>query len=196
MESSQLIDIALGIILIWGAFSGFKKGFILSIASFIAIVSGAIAAYYGSEAIATALASEVNWSSQEIAVASFAIAFIAVVLMVHLLARILEKFIDLLALGFANKLSGAIFGMAKNALLLTFVIFGIKGFGGKHIPKSVEKNCVIFPVVESIAPLVLPYWKDLSEKTDLEALEEKAKGKMKEAKEKLQETKGEIEDKR
>ena len=85
--------------------------------------------------------------------------------------------------------------MAKNAILLTFVIFGIKGFGGKHIPESVEKNCVIFPLVESIAPLVLPYWKDWSEKTDLEELEEKANEKLKEANEKLQETKGKIEDK-
>lgn len=195
MESSQLIDIILGIILIWGAFMGFKKGLILSLASFIAIVAGAMAAYYGSEAIAIALASQVDWSSQKIAVASFAIAFIAVVLIVHLLARILEKFIDLLALGLANKLSGALFGMAKNALLLTFVIFGIKGFGGKHIPENVEKNCVIFPVVESIAPLVLPYWKDWSEKTDLEKLEEKANEKIKDAKEKLKETKGKIEDK-
>jgi len=195
MESSQLIDIALGIILIWGAFSGFKKGFILSMASFIAIVAGAIAAYYGSAAIAKVLASEVDLSSQKIAVASFAIAFISVVLIVHLLARILEKFIDLLALGLANKLSGAIFGMAKSALLLTFVIFGIRGFGGKHIPESVEKNCVIFPVVESISHLVLPYWKDWSEKTDLEELEELANEKLNEAKEKLQETKGETEDK-
>jgi len=195
MESSQLIDIALGIILIWGAFSGFKKGFILSMASFIAIVAGAIVAYYGSAAIAKVLASEVDLSSQKIAVASFAIAFISVVLIVHLLARILEKFIDLLALGLANKLSGAIFGMAKSALLLTFVIFGIRGFGGKHIPESVEKNCVIFPVVESISHLVLPYWKDWSEKTDLEELEELANEKLNEAKEKLQETKGETEDK-
>ena len=101
----------------------------------------------------------------------------------------------LLALGLANKLSGALFGMAKNALLLTFVIFGIKGFGGKYIPESVEKNCVIFPVVESIAPLVLPYWKDWSEKTDLEKLEEKANEKINDAKEKLIETKGKIEDK-
>jgi membrane protein required for colicin V production len=195
MESSQLIDIALGIILIWGAFSGFKKGFILTMASFIAIVAGAIVAYYGSAAIAKVLASEVDLSSQKIAVASFAIAFIAVVLIVHLLARILEKFIDLLALGLANKLSGAIFGMAKSALLLTFVIFGIRGFGGKHIPESVEKNCVIFPVVESISHLVLPYWKDWSEKTDLEELEELANEKLNEAKEKLQETKEETEDK-
>jgi membrane protein required for colicin V production len=195
MESSQLIDIALGIILIWGAFSGFKKGFILSMASFIAIVAGAIVAYYGSAAIAKVLASEVDLSSQKIAVASFAIAFISVVLIVHLLARILEKFIDLLALGLANKLSGAIFGMAKSALLLTFVIFGIRGFGGKHIPESVEKNCVIFPVVESISHLVLPYWKDWTEKTDLEGLEELANEKLNEAKEKLQETKGETEDK-
>ena len=131
MESLQLIDIGLGIILIWGAITGFKKGLILSLASFVAIIAGALAAYYGSEAIATALASEVNWSSKQIAVASFAIAFIGVVFIVHVLARILEKSLDLVALGFANKLSGAIFGMAKNALLLTFIIFGIKGIGGE-----------------------------------------------------------------
>ena len=123
MESLQLLDIGLGVILIWGAITGFKKGLILSLASFVAIIAGALAAYYGSEAIAIALASEVDWSSKKIAVAAFAIAFVGVVFIVHVLARILEKFLDLVALGFANKLSGAIFGMAKNALLMTFIIF-------------------------------------------------------------------------
>ena len=195
MESLQLIDIILVIILIWGAITGFKKGLILSLASFIAIIAGAIAAYYGSEAIAIALASEVDWSSKKIAVASFAIAFIGVVLIVHVLARILEKLFDLVALGFANKISGAIFGMAKNAILLTFIIFGIRGLGGDLIPENADDNCVILPFVESIAPIVLPYWEDWSEKNDLEKLEEKVNEKVKEAKDKLEETKEKIEQK-
>jgi membrane protein required for colicin V production len=194
MESLQLIDIGLGIILIWGAITGFKKGLILSLASFVAIIAGAIAAYYGSETIATALASEVDWSGKKIAVASFAIAFMGVVLIVHVLARILEKSLDLVALGFANKLSGAIFGMAKNALLLTFIIFGIKGIGGDLIPEDVNNDCVIFPVVESIAPVVLPYWEDWTDKNDLEKLEGKINEKMESAKEKLEDAKEKVED--
>jgi membrane protein required for colicin V production len=194
MESLQLIDIGLGIILIWGAITGFKKGLILSLASFVAIIAGALAAYYGSEAIATALASEVNWSSKQIAVASFAIAFIGVVFIVHVLARILEKSLDLVALGFANKLSGAIFGMAKNALLLTFIIFGIKGIGGNLIPEDIDNDCVIFPVVESIAPVVLPYWEDWTQKNDLDKFEEKINEKIEKAKEKLEDAKEKVED--
>ena len=194
MESLQLIDIGLGIILIWGAITGFKKGLILSLASFVAIIAGALAAYYGSEAIATALASEVNWSSKQIAVASFAIAFIGVVFIVHVLARILEKSLDLVALGFANKLSGAIFGMAKNALLLTFIIFGIKGIGGDIIPEDINNDCVIFPVVESIAPVVLPYWEDWTQKSDLDKFEEKINEKIEKAKEKLEVAKEKVED--
>jgi membrane protein required for colicin V production len=194
MESLQLIDIGLGIILIWGAITGFKKGLILSLASFVAIIAGAIAAYYGSETIATALASEVDWSGKKIAVASFAIAFMGVVLIVHVLARILEKSLDLVALGFANKLSGAIFGMAKNALLLTFIIFGIKGIGGDLIPEDVNNDCVIFPVVESIAPVVLPYWEDWTENNNLEKLEGKINEKIESAKEKLEDAKEKVED--
>ena len=194
MESLQLLDIGLGVILIWGAYTGFKKGLILSLASFVAIIAGALAAYYGSEAIATALASEVDWSSKKIAVAAFAIAFMGVVLIVHVLARILEKFLDLVALGFANKLSGAIFGMAKNALLMTFIIFGIKGIGGNLIPEDIDNNCVIFPVVESIAPVILPYWEDWTEKTDLEKLEENIEGKIENAKGKLKDAKEKVEE--
>lgn len=194
MESLQLIDIGLGIILIWGAITGFKKGLILSLASFVAIIAGAIAAYYGSETIATALASEVDWSGKKIAVASFAIAFMGVVFIVHVLARILEKSLDLVALGFANKLSGAIFGMAKNALLLTFIIFGIKGIGGDLIPEDVNNDCVIFPVVESIAPVVLPYWEDWTENNNLEKLEGKINEKIESAKEKLEDAKEKVED--
>ena len=181
-----ITDIILIVILIWGAIAGFKKGLILTLASFIAIIAGALAAYYGADVIASELSLKVDWSEKRIAVASFAIVFLAVVLAVHILARVLEGSLKLVALGIANKIAGAVFGIAKNALILTFIIFGMKGFGQGLLPENATDECVIYPVVESIAPLVLPYWEDFYETTDLERLEEQLKGNIDKAKDKIE----------
>jgi membrane protein required for colicin V production len=181
-----ITDIILIVILIWGAIAGFKKGLILTLASFIAIIAGALAAYYGADVIASELSLKVDWSEKQIAVASFAIVFLAVVLTVHILARLLEGTLKLVALGIANKIAGAVFGIAKNALILTFIIFGMKGFGQGLLPENATDECVIYPVVESIAPLVLPYWEDFYETTDLERLEEQLKENIEKAKDKIE----------
>ena len=181
-----ITDIILIVILIWGAIAGFKKGLILTLASFIAIIAGALAAYYGADVIASELSLKVDWSEKRIAVASFAIVFLAVVLTVHILARVLEGTLKLVALGIANKIAGAVFGIAKNALILTFIIFGMKGFGQGLLPENATDECVIYPVVESIAPLVLPYWEDFYETTDLERLEEQLKENIDKAKDKIE----------
>ena len=181
-----ITDIILIAILIWGAITGFKKGLVLTLASFVAIIAGALAAYYGADAIAAELSLKVDWSEKQIAVSSFAIVFIAVVLAVHILARVLEGALKLVALGLANKLSGAVFGIAKNALILTFIIFGMKGFGQGLLPENATDECVVYPVVESIAPLVLPYWKDFYETTNLERLEDQVKENIEKAKEKIE----------
>ena len=181
-----ITDIILIVILIWGAITGFKKGLVLTLASFVAIIAGALAAYYGADAIASELSLKVDWSEKQIAVSSFAIVFISVVLAVHILARVLEGTLKLVALGLANKLSGAVFGIAKNALILTFIIFGMKGFGQGLLPENATDECVVYPVVESIAPLVLPYWKDFYETTNLERLEDQVKENIEKAKEKIE----------
>ena len=52
--------------------------------------------------------------------ASLALTFLLVVVTVHLLAKLLEKMLDLVALGLVNKLAGALFGLLKFALVLSF----------------------------------------------------------------------------
>ena len=141
----------------------------------VAIIAGALAAYYGADTIAYEISLNLDWSEKQIAVASFAIVFFVVVITVHMLARVLEQALKLVALGLANKIAGAVFGLAKNALILTFIIFGMKGFGKGLLPENATDKCVVYPVVESIAPLILPYWEDFYETTDLERLEEKVK---------------------
>jgi membrane protein required for colicin V production len=184
-----IIDIILIVILIWGAISGFKKGLVLTLASFVAIIAGALSAYYGADAIASELSIKVDWSEKQIAVVSFAIVFLAVVVMVYILARVIEGTLKLVALGLANRVAGAVFGIAKNALIMTFIIFGIKGFGKGLLPENADDECVVYPVVESFAPFVLPYWEEMSETTDLEKLEEKVKGNIEKTKKKIEDLK-------
>ena len=179
MESLPLpiADIIVLIILSIGAFNGFRKGFVVSIASFIAIIAGGMGAYFFSDFLGIWLSSVLDWSSGQIAVASFSLTFILVVLGVHILAKTLEKFLKLVALGLVNKIAGGMFGLLKNALIISFIMYGLSGFEGL-LPKDLDKDCIVYHYVESVAPSVLPYWKDLQEKTKLEEVEEKIEEKI------------------
>jgi len=179
----SLTDIILLIILLWGAWGGFKKGLVVSIASFIAIIAGGLGAYYFSDVLGEWMADHLSWTASQISVGSFAIAFIAVVVLVHLLAKALEKVLKLVALGLANKLAGAAFGVLKNALILSFIIYGLRGFD-HLLPDDLGDDCIVFPCVESIAPTVLPYWEDLHDKSKLEEIKVEIENKVEEVKEK------------
>ena len=42
----------------------------------------------------------------------------------------LEGFLNLVALGMVNKLAGGVFGILKNALIISFIAYGLSGFDG------------------------------------------------------------------
>ena len=178
MESLPLPieDIIAIIILLTGAWSGFRKGFVVSIASFIAIIAGGLGAFYFSDLMGDLLSDHFDLSANQIAVASFALTFLIVVVAVHLFAKALEKMLKLVALGLVNKLGGAGFGLLKNATVLSIIIYGFNGF----LPEDVGEDCNVYPYVEAIAPAIMPYWEDLSSKTTLEKVEDKIEEKVEE----------------
>jgi len=196
MESLPLpiTDLILILLLLWGAWNGYKKGLVIAIASIIAIVAGAYGAFYFSDALGSWISGVVAWNAKSIAVASFALTFLGVVFGVHLIAKAIEKTLNIVALGGINKLAGAVLGVLKTALILSFVIYGLKGFEIK-VYEDTNKEYVVMPIVESIAPLVLPYWEDLTEKTTLEKVKDsieegtgKIEGKIEEGIDKLKDS--------
>tara|TARA_B100000427_G_scaffold326501_1_gene335292 strand:- start:444 stop:1007 length:564 start_codon:yes stop_codon:yes gene_type:complete len=173
MESLPLpiADIIVVIILIIGAFNGYRKGFIVSIASLLAIIAGGFGAYFLSDCMGIWLTSILDWTSGQIAVASFAITFILVVIGVHLLAKALEKFLKLVALGFINKIAGVALGILKNALIISFIIYGLSGFN--VLPKNFGEGCIVYPHIESLASEALKNWDEINDKSKLDEIEEK-----------------------
>jgi membrane protein required for colicin V production len=150
----NLLDLILAVPLLWFAYNGYKKGLIIEIASLAAFVLGLYFAFYFSDVTANYLRQFFSIDQKYMAALSFLVTFVVVLFAVLALEKILEKFIDILLLGFLNKLAGAAFGLLKGALFLSIIIFVINYFDTSHavIKPGIAKSSIFYEPVQSVAP--------------------------------------------
>lgn len=150
----NLLDIILLIPLLLFAWNGYRKGFIVEVASLAALILGLYVAFFFSDFAAEMLNNLFDINQKYVAVFAFLITFIVVIFLVLTVGKIVQKFVDILLLGFLNKLAGAVFGFLKGALLLSILIFVINYFDyGEYIIKKEEREkSIFFEPIESIAP--------------------------------------------
>ena len=93
---------------------------------------------------------------------SFAITFLLIIIAVHFLAKLLEKFISIIALGFVNKLLGAVFGLLKAGVILSvvLVLINLADEKFKFIPSEEKSESLLYEPVLSLVPAVIPGVKD------------------------------------
>ena len=134
------------------AFKGFQRGFIIELASLVALVLGIWAGIHLSERVTAALGLEV-----ESAALAFLITFILVLVAVHLLARFLTKLIDLAQLGIPNKLAGILFGVVRSAFVLSIVLNLLASYTeGNFPPEEVRQGSTLHAPIRAFAPLLVP----------------------------------------
>ncbi len=119
----DFIDIVFAALLGYALYKGIKNGLFVEAASFVALVTGIFLAIKFSYIFKTILKTKVNWNPKYMEIAAFTLTFIAVVLIIHLSAKLLTKIVDLAYLGWINRLAGAAFSMLKTILALSIVIF-------------------------------------------------------------------------
>lgn len=154
------IDIILLIPIIWFAYQGFKRGFVVELASLVALILGIYAALYFSGYAVAFLQNNFNIDPDYVPVIAFIITFIIVVVIVHFAGKLLEKIINLVAMGFLNKLAGGIFGVLKAAVFLSILILIINHFSDDLISNEKKKGSMLYPPVEAIAPTLWDKFKD------------------------------------
>lgn len=113
-----LLDILLGIPLVWGLWKGLKNGLFMEIASILALVAGIYGAIHFSYITGDYLSERMDWDERNMSISAFIITFILIIIVVNLLGKLLTKLVDFAMLGFLNKIAGAIFGVLKVAILL------------------------------------------------------------------------------
>ncbi len=152
----NLLDILLAIPLLLFAWKGYKKGLIIEISTLAALILGLYFAIYFSDFAAGMLTGSFHIDPKYLGTISFVVTFIAVVIMVLAVGKVLEKFINILMLGFLNKLGGAVFGLLKGALYLSILIFLINYLdtGRSIIKKEAAAKSMLYSPVESFAPML------------------------------------------
>lgn len=113
-----VLDLFLGLPLVYGLYKGLKNGLIIEVASIIALIAGIYGVMHFSYIASDYLSERLNWDAKSIKLAAFAVTFLVIIMTVHLLARFLTRVVKMVFMGFLNTLAGGVFGVLKVAIIL------------------------------------------------------------------------------
>ncbi len=152
----SILDIILGLLLLYGLYTGLKNGLLLEIASIIALIAGLYGAIHFSYFVGDYLAQITSWQATYIHLAAFIITFIAIVIAVHFVGRILTKILDIAMLGLLNKIAGGIFGTFKVAVLLgaLLVFFDHTNTSPGMVRSDTIRRSVLYEPIKEIGALI------------------------------------------
>ena len=119
----MFIDILFLFIIIAAVIKGYSKGLIVALFSFAAIIIGLAAALKLSSSVAVWLQNSVSISSYWLPFISFALVMFAVVFVVRLGAKFIEKTVQFAMMGWVNKLGGIVLYAALYISLLSVILF-------------------------------------------------------------------------
>lgn len=155
----NILDIILIIPILWLAYRGFRKGLIIELFTLAALILGVYVSIHFSDVVGRFLVEKLNLQSNHMSIIAFIVTFIGVVILVNILGRILEKFIDMIALGFINKMLGGIFGIAKAVIFLSVIIFVINMFDKKEkiFTEERREGSFLYKPVALVVPSILPF---------------------------------------
>ena len=154
----NLLDIILGIILVFSFFQGMKKGLFVTLASLIGLVLGVIGAIYFSEYAASYINDWFSLNKQTSDFAAMAVTFVAIVIIVNWAGKFLTKIADFAFLGVFNKILGGVFNMIISAFIVSVIFMFFNEWNATAYVISEEKknNSYLYDPVANLAPLVLP----------------------------------------
>lgn len=161
LQNMNYIDLVLGIILIIAAIQGFRKGFIVELASLAALVLGIWGGIKFSDWTADFITDITGYQSKNLNTIAFIVTFIAIVIIIHILGKILDNAIKAVALGFLNRLAGIIFGVLKTAVILSILLLLFDSIDENvHIlPSSQKAESKLYSPMKQLVPTLFPFIK-------------------------------------
>ena len=134
------------------------KGFFVEVASLVALIAGVYGAIHFSYFIGDFLKESVSWSEEYISLAAFAGTFIAIIIVISFLGKILTKLANFASLGIINKVLGGVFGTLKIGLILSvvFIFFGKINDSIPFIEKKTLEESILYQPLKKVAPAIFP----------------------------------------
>jgi membrane protein required for colicin V production len=157
----NILDIIFLVPLLFALYRGFKNGIIHMAASLAALVLGIFLAIKLRPLFASLLNSVFHIAPDNMNIIAFSVAFVSIVLVVHLIAIFVEKLVKAVALNFVNRLLGMGFGLLVTAFVISMILWPVNKVNEeKQIikPERIEGS-ILYKPLSAFAPAVFPYLK-------------------------------------
>lgn len=119
----MLLDIIFSILLILAMIRGYRQGLIIGLFSLVAVIIGLAAAMKLSTVVASWIGKSVKVSEEWLPLISFIVVFIIVVLLIRLGAKAIESTVEVVMLGWLNKLAGIVLYVAIYTIVFSVLLF-------------------------------------------------------------------------
>jgi len=119
------LDVLLVLPLLFGLIRGLMRGLISEIIAIVVVILGVLGARFGAPAFSAWLLAQFAWPQGVCDVVAYILLFLAIAIVLAILAKLLNKFMKAIHLGWANRLAGGLFGTAKYALIVLVVVFAL-----------------------------------------------------------------------
>lgn len=138
---------------------GIRKGVVMQLAGFAAIILGAIFAGKAAEVIEPFLMDTVNISHHVGVVISYIIAFLAIIFGVRLIGKMLHGLFKTLHISILNKVLGAIVSVVSGMVILSIFLNLTTLIDPKEeiITSKIKSETYFYPKIQVLVPLIVPY---------------------------------------
>jgi membrane protein required for colicin V production len=145
------LDVAILLLLLWGTFSGFRKGFLLELIGILAFIVGIIVGLEFLQWSIGWLAEYVDIHESMVPYIAFFVLFVLVVVGINLIGNIVSKALHLTFLGVVDSMLGAVVGMLKWALGIS-VLFWVASTMELNRPGGLLTQSWFYDVLAPLAP--------------------------------------------
>ena len=174
-------DILVGILLLIAFINGYRKGLIMQLVGLATIILAAIFGGRLAEKILPEIHRLLELSPNTARVLSFVLAFALIAIVLSLIGRLLQKFIDVVLLSFVNRLLGSVIAMATMMLFLSILLNLVLMLDRNEtvIDRKTRQESFFFERVEAVVPAIIPYlnkeyWEEYIPRNYREELEKKS----------------------
>lgn len=147
------IDIALILVVLLGAYGGYRDGFLMTLFSLLAIILGVLGGFKLMGKAMLLLSEKFNVDATVLPYISFFVVFIIIVIIVTALGRLIRSSIDGNFLGQVDQILGGLLGIVK-IIFMTSVILWILDSMKVDLPEHWTENSWLYPKVAHFAPKV------------------------------------------
>jgi len=174
-------DLLVGILLLIAFINGFRKGLIMQLVGLATIVLAAIFGGRLAMKILPVISRLMELSPSVTRVLSFVLAFALIAIVLSLIGRLIQKFIDVVFLSFINRLLGSVISIGTMMVLLSIILNLVLMLDKKQtvINRKIRTESFFFERVEAVIPAIVPYmdkeiWENHIPKNYREELERKS----------------------